>query len=97
MELKYCSLARTLLIAGSLAGIALAATPSNAQNDPLAGSARVARIQGNVPSSPTGSTTGARLIPISLLPRVTASIPMSRARVSCRLSPSAPTSAPTLT
>jgi hypothetical protein len=48
MYMNHFPFARTLLIAGSLAGIALAATSSHAQNDPPFGSARVARLQGNV-------------------------------------------------
>jgi hypothetical protein len=54
MYMNHLSLARTLLIAGSLAGIVLAATPSQAQNDPPFGSARVARLQGNVSIQPNG-------------------------------------------
>jgi hypothetical protein len=55
MNLKHFSLARTLLITGSLAGIALAATSSQAQNDPPFGWARVARTQGNVSIQPAGA------------------------------------------
>jgi len=54
MYVNHLSLARTLLIAGSLAGLVLAATPSQAQNDPPFGSARVARLQGNVSIQPNG-------------------------------------------
>jgi len=54
MDLKHFPLAQTLLIAGSLAGFALASTPSQAQNDPPPGAARVARIQGNVSIQPNG-------------------------------------------
>ena len=54
MELKHFSLARTLLIAGSLAGMALAVTPSQAQNDPPFGSARLDHLQGNVSIQPNG-------------------------------------------
>jgi hypothetical protein len=54
MYVKYCSLARTLLMAGSLAGIALAPTPSRAQNDPPPGSARLAHLEGNVSIQPYG-------------------------------------------
>ena len=54
MELNHFSLARTLLIAGSLAGFALAATSSQAQIDPPFGSARVSYFQGNVSIQPNG-------------------------------------------
>jgi hypothetical protein len=54
MYVKDRSLARTLLIAGSLAGIVLAAIPSRAQNDPPPGSARLAHLQGNVSIQPDG-------------------------------------------
>jgi hypothetical protein len=54
MELNHFFFARTLLIAGSLAGLALAATSSQAQIDPPFGSARVANIQGNVSIQPNG-------------------------------------------
>ena len=54
MDLKRFPFAQTLLIAGSLAGFVLAATPSKAQNDPPPGAARVARIQGNVSIQPNG-------------------------------------------
>lgn len=48
MQVKVCSLAHNLLIAGALAGIVLAVTPSQAQNDPPPGSARLAHLQGDV-------------------------------------------------
>ena len=54
MYLKHFSLAQTLLIAGALAGMALAATPSRAQNDPPMGSARLAYLEGNVSIEPYG-------------------------------------------
>jgi hypothetical protein len=54
MRLKDSSLARNLLIAGVFAGIVLAATPSQAQNDPPPGSARLANLQGNVSIQPYG-------------------------------------------
>ena len=49
------SLSRTLLIAGTFAGVALASTSSQAQNDPPPGSARLAHLQGNVSFQPDGS------------------------------------------
>jgi hypothetical protein len=54
MQVKHFSLARTLLIAGSLTGFVLASTASPAQSDPPFGAARVARIQGNVSIQPNG-------------------------------------------
>ena len=54
MYMNHLSLARTLLIAGSLAGLALAATSSQAQIDPPFGSARVAYFQGTVSLQPNG-------------------------------------------
>ena len=54
MYVKHFSLAHTLLIAGALAGMALAATPSRAQNDPPMGSARLAHLEGNVSIQPYG-------------------------------------------
>jgi len=53
MLVKVCSLSQSLLFAGALAGMALAATPSQAQNDPP-GSARLLHIQGNVSIQPSG-------------------------------------------
>jgi hypothetical protein len=54
MHLKTVSLARTLLVAGSVAGLMLAATPSRAQNDPPPGAARLAFLQGGVSIQPNG-------------------------------------------
>ena len=54
MYVKFCSLARTLLITGSVAGIVLAAIPSRAQNDPPPGSARLSHLEGNVSIQPYG-------------------------------------------
>jgi hypothetical protein len=54
MQRKDCSLARILLITGTLAGIVLAVTPSQAQNDPPPGSARLANLRGNVSIQPSG-------------------------------------------
>jgi hypothetical protein len=54
MHWKTFSLARTLLLAGSFAGLLLAATPSHAQNDPPPGAARLARIDGGVSIQPYG-------------------------------------------
>jgi len=54
MPLKDCSFARNLLIAGIFAGIVLAVTPSQAQNDPPPGSARLTNLQGNVSIQPYG-------------------------------------------
>lgn len=54
MHLKTSSLARTLLIAGSFAGLLLAATPSHAQNDPPPGAARLAFLEGGVSTQPNG-------------------------------------------
>jgi len=55
---KFRSLARTLLITGAFAGMALAATSSQAQNYPPSdvppGSARLAHLQGNVSIQPNG-------------------------------------------
>ena len=52
MYVNFSSLSRTLLLAGTFAGMALAATPSHAQNDPPPGSARLAHLQGNVSVQP---------------------------------------------
>jgi hypothetical protein len=52
MDLNHFSLARTLLVAGSLAGLVLAANVLPAQDDPPFGAARIARIQGNVSIQP---------------------------------------------
>jgi hypothetical protein len=54
MHLKTFSLARTLLLAGSFAGLLLAATPSHAQNDPPPGAARLAFLEGGVSIQPNG-------------------------------------------
>jgi len=54
MHLKTFSLARTLLLSGSVAGMLLAATPSRAQNDPPPGAARLAFLQGGVSIQPNG-------------------------------------------
>jgi len=54
MYVKHFSLAQSLLITGVLAGMALAATPSRAQNDPPFGSARLAHVEGNVSIQPYG-------------------------------------------
>ena len=54
MHVKHFSLAQTLLVTGMLAGMALAATPSRAQNDPPFGSARLAHVEGNVSIQPNG-------------------------------------------
>jgi hypothetical protein len=54
MQLKTYSLARTLLLAGSFAGLLLAATPSRAQNDPPPGAARLAFLEGGVNIQPNG-------------------------------------------
>lgn len=54
MFMQDFSLARTLLIAGALAGMALAVTPSQAQGDPPMGSARLAHLGGNVSIQPDG-------------------------------------------
>lgn len=54
MQLKTYSLARTLLLTGSFAGLLLAATPSRAQNDPPPGAARLARLEGGVSIQPNG-------------------------------------------
>jgi len=54
MHLKTCSLARTLLLTGSVAGMLLAATPSHAQNDLPPGAARLAHIEGGVSIQPNG-------------------------------------------
>lgn len=54
MYVNFSSLSRTLLLAGTLAGMGLAATPSHAQNDPPQGSARLAHLQGNVSIQPSG-------------------------------------------
>jgi hypothetical protein len=53
MHVKVLSLSQSLLIAGALAGMALAATPSQAQNDPP-GSARLMHLEGNVSIQPNG-------------------------------------------
>lgn len=52
MQLKLYSLARTLLIPGLLAGLALAATPSHAQDPP--GLSRLSNLAGNVSVQPNG-------------------------------------------
>jgi hypothetical protein len=52
MYVNFSSLSRTLLLAGTFAGMAFAATPSHAQNDPPPGSARLAHLQGNVSVQP---------------------------------------------
>jgi len=49
------SLSRTLLIAGTFAGMALASSSLQAQNDPPPGSARLAHLQGNVSFQPDDS------------------------------------------
>ncbi len=54
MYVNHFSLAQTLLLAGALAGMALVATPSRAQNDPPMGSARLAHLGGNVSIQPYG-------------------------------------------
>ena len=54
MHVKDRYLSPILLIAGVLAGMALAATPSHAQQDPPPGSARLAHLQGNVSIQPNG-------------------------------------------
>jgi hypothetical protein len=48
MHLNVVSFARTLLMTGALAGMALAATPSHAQDDAPPRAARLAHLQGNV-------------------------------------------------
>ena len=48
MYWKYFSLAQTLLLAGSVSGLVLAATPSQAQNDPPPGAASLSHLIGNV-------------------------------------------------
>jgi hypothetical protein len=55
MHLKTFSLARTLLLTGSVAGLLLAATPSRAQNEPPPGAARLAFLQGGVSIQPSGT------------------------------------------
>jgi len=52
---QFLSLSRTLLIAGTFAGMALASNTLQAQNDPPPGSARLAHLQGNVSFQPDGS------------------------------------------
>ena len=52
MYVNFSSLSRTLLLTGLVAGMALAATSSQAQNDPPPGSARLAYIQGDVSVQP---------------------------------------------
>jgi hypothetical protein len=54
MHLKTFSLARTLLLTGSFAGLLLAATPSRAQNDTPPGAARLAHVEGSVSIQPNG-------------------------------------------
>jgi len=58
MHLKFFSISRSalhsLLITGTLAGIALASTPSQAQNDPPPMAARLAHLDGNVSIQPNG-------------------------------------------
>jgi hypothetical protein len=54
MHLKFCLLARNLLITGAVIGFALAPTQSKAQGDPPPGSARVANINGNLSIQPNG-------------------------------------------
>jgi hypothetical protein len=48
MHLNFCSISRTLLMTGVLAGMALAATPSHAQDDAPPRAARLAHLEGNV-------------------------------------------------
>ena len=55
MYVQFRSLSRTLLIAGALAGMALASSSLQAQNDPPPGSARLAHLQGNVSFQLDGS------------------------------------------
>jgi len=52
---QFLSLSRTLLIAGTCAGVAFASNTLQAQNDPPPGSARLAHLQGNVSFQPDGS------------------------------------------
>ena len=52
MYAKRFSLARILLLAGSFSGLVLAVTPSQAQNDPPPGDARLAHLLGNVSYQP---------------------------------------------
>jgi hypothetical protein len=54
MYVNFHSLSRTLLFTGLIVGMGLAATSSYAQNDPPPGSARIARIYGNVSVQPDG-------------------------------------------
>jgi hypothetical protein len=54
MQLTTYSLARTLLLTGTVAGLLLAATPSRAQNDPPPGAARLAFLLGGVSIQPNG-------------------------------------------
>jgi hypothetical protein len=54
MNLKIASLARSLLMTGSLAGMALATTALYSQDGPPPGSARLAIVQGNISVQPAG-------------------------------------------